>query len=126
MKRISILQRATFLIRGCSEESFRIIRLTAILLLVSVFNVFGGNPDSGNKNLNLNIETDPASVMQQGRVTGTVTDEKRSPLAGVTILVKGTTTGTLTDVSGKYTIDNIPQNATLIFSLSVQRHRKFH
>jgi TonB-linked SusC/RagA family outer membrane protein len=34
----------------------------------------------------------------------------------VTVLVKGTTLGTLTDASGKYTIDNVPQDATFVFS----------
>jgi TonB-linked SusC/RagA family outer membrane protein len=57
----------------------------------------------------------PASL-QQMKITGTVTDEKGNPLAGVTVLVKGTTNGTLTDASGKYIINNAPQNATMAFS----------
>jgi TonB-linked SusC/RagA family outer membrane protein len=53
---------------------------------------------------------------QQQKITGTVTDEKGNPLTGVTVLVKGTTLGTLTDASGKYVLDNPPKNATLVFS----------
>ncbi len=53
---------------------------------------------------------------QQGKITGTVTDENNIPLIGVTVLVKGTTNGTRTDESGKYTLNNVPQNATLVFS----------
>jgi TonB-linked SusC/RagA family outer membrane protein len=53
---------------------------------------------------------------QQKQITGIVTDEKGSPLPGVSVSVKGTTLGILTDASGKYTINNAPQNATLIFS----------
>ncbi|HRT47888.1 MAG TPA: carboxypeptidase-like regulatory domain-containing protein, partial [Bacteroidales bacterium] len=56
---------------------------------------------------------------QQTRViTGTVTSavEGEGPLAGVTVLVKGTTIGTATDVNGKYTL-NVPVDAkTLVFS----------
>jgi TonB-linked SusC/RagA family outer membrane protein len=37
-------------------------------------------------------------------------------LAGVTILIKGTTNGILTDASGKYILNDVPQDATLIFS----------
>ena len=37
-------------------------------------------------------------------------------MPGVTVLLKGTTLGTLTDVSGKYSIINAPQNASLVFS----------
>lgn len=55
-------------------------------------------------------------LFQKLKITGTVTDEKGNPLAGVTVLVKGTTIGALTDATGKYAIDNAPQNATLIFS----------
>ena len=47
-----------------------------------------------------------------GRVTST-TDQQ--PLAGVNLIVKGTTTGTTTDADGKFSI-NVKQNETLIFS----------
>ena len=57
-----------------------------------------------------------SEALQQLKITGTVTDEKGNPLPGVTVIVKGTTIGIFTDASGKYTIDNAPQNATLIFS----------
>ncbi|MEJ7662046.1 MAG: carboxypeptidase-like regulatory domain-containing protein [Hymenobacter sp.] len=39
-----------------------------------------------------------------GPITGTVTDEKSQPLPGVTILVKGTTTGATTDLNGNFTL----------------------
>jgi TonB-linked SusC/RagA family outer membrane protein len=58
----------------------------------------------------------PKELLQQQKITGTVTDEKGNPLPGVTVFVKGTTLGTLTDASGKYTINNATQDATLIFS----------
>jgi TonB-linked SusC/RagA family outer membrane protein len=49
-------------------------------------------------------------------ITGTVTDKMGNPLQGVTVIVKGTSLGVLTDVSGKYALSNVPQNAILIFS----------
>ena len=66
--------------------------------------------------LTLSDVTPLAAALQQLKITGTVTDDKGNPLPGVTIRVKGITLGTLTDASGKYTIENTPQNATLIFS----------
>ncbi len=51
-------------------------------------------------------------------ITGTVTsaDEGRDPLPGVTVQVKGTSIGTLTDVYGKYSL-NAPESArTIVFS----------
>mgnify|MGYP004702060711 CR=1 FL=1 len=60
---------------------------------------------------------DIAAVVQQQRgVTGRVTDRTGAPLPGVTVVVKGTTTGTITDANGNYTIGNVPPNATLVFS----------
>lgn len=49
------------------------------------------------------------------RVTGKVIDADGSPLPGVSVKIKGTSNGTLTDVSGQYSI-NAPENGTLIFS----------
>ncbi|WP_245995026.1 TonB-dependent receptor [Mangrovibacterium diazotrophicum] len=49
-------------------------------------------------------------------VTGRVIDTGGLPLPGVTVMVKGTTNGTITDVEGNYTLNDLPANATLIFS----------
>ena len=57
-----------------------------------------------------------SEALQQLKIAGTVTDAVGSPLIGVTVLLKGTSIGTLTDASGKYTINNVPQNGTLTFS----------
>ncbi len=55
-----------------------------------------------------------ASAFAQGRITGTVRDD-RETLAGVSVLVKGTSTGTVTDADGKYSIEASP-TGTLVFS----------
>ena len=41
------------------------------------------------------------SAWAQGTVTGTVTDANDEPLIGATVLVKGTSVGTSTDIDGK-------------------------
>ena len=51
---------------------------------------------------------------QNVKVSGTVSDNV-GPVAGASILVKGTTEGTITDVDGKYSI-SVPANATLVVS----------
>lgn len=51
---------------------------------------------------------------QNVRVTGVVSDAQ-SPLIGVNVHVKGGTTGVITDMNGKYSIE-VPSNATLVFS----------
>ncbi|WP_321289100.1 TonB-dependent receptor [uncultured Sunxiuqinia sp.] len=49
-------------------------------------------------------------------VNGTVTDPTGFPLPGVTVLKKGTTSGTITDGNGNYSISEVSADATLIFS----------
>jgi len=55
------------------------------------------------------------SMAQTITVSGRVTDKEGAPMAGVNIVVKGTTNGTNTDVDGKYSIST-PANAILQFS----------
>lgn len=53
---------------------------------------------------------------QERNVKGTVTStEDGSPIPGVSISVKGTTTGTISDINGNYAV-SVPDNATLVFS----------
>lgn len=53
---------------------------------------------------------------QQNSVKGKVTDSSGASLPGVSVVVKGTTTGVITDNSGNYSLTNIPKNTTLVFS----------
>ncbi len=46
-------------------------------------------------------------------VKGTVRDSKGEPLIGATVRVSGTTTGTVTDIDGNFTLINVPADATL-------------
>lgn len=55
------------------------------------------------------------SLNAQSSVTGTVTDEQGEALPGVSVLIKGTTSGTVTDMNGGYSIQT-DADATLVFS----------
>lgn len=50
-------------------------------------------------------------VHAQTQIQGKVVDEQSSPLPGVSVVVKGTNTGTTTDASGNYSLA-VPDNAT--------------
>jgi len=51
------------------------------------------------------------------KVTGTVTDiADNEPIPGVNVYIKGTQTGSVTDVDGKYSI-NIPKGSTLVYTM---------
>lgn len=55
----------------------------------------------------------------QSNVTGSVTAaETKENLIGVTVAIKGTTSATITDANGQYSIKNVAPRATLVFSYS--------
>lgn len=66
------------------------------------------NPNGNNKNV---------SIREAQRITisGIVRDATGMPLPGVTVLVEGTTNGTVTDFDGKYEI-NAEEGSSLVFS----------
>ena len=51
-------------------------------------------------------------MAQVSKVTGVViSEEDNLPIVGASVLIKGTNTGTMTDIDGKFTLGNIPANA---------------
>jgi len=65
-----------------------------------------------------NTESKPEVVPQEGKkITGTVTDASNgSTLPGVSIVVKGTLTGTVSDIDGNYSIEVPDELSVLVFS----------
>ena len=55
------------------------------------------------------------NLFAQNVVTGSVKDDTGQLLPGVSVVIKGTTNGTITDVNGKFSIPT-SKNATLVFS----------
>ena len=52
------------------------------------------------------------AMAQVSRITGVVVSaEDNEPIVGASVLVKGTTLGTITDMNGRYSINNVPVNA---------------
>lgn len=67
---------------------------------------------SNNYNQNANVKT--YGPLIGNKITGVVSDEL-GPIAGVNVVVKGTTIGTTTDFDGQYSL-SVPKNAILEFS----------
>ena len=55
-------------------------------------------------------------AFSQTTVKGTVVDAKGEAIPGVNVLVKGTTTGTMTDLDGKYQLAGANANTVIVFS----------
>ena len=80
-----------------SKHYFSIMLTTLVLLFSGVFSSMAQTP-------------------QGITISGTVTDQSGIPLPGVGVLIKGTTTGTVTGSDGRYSLSNVPSTATLEFS----------
>lgn len=54
-------------------------------------------------------------AMAQTQVQGTIVDEQGEPVIGASVLVKGTTTGTVTNIDGEFAL-SAPANGMLVIS----------
>jgi len=50
------------------------------------------------------------------KISGVVRDANNEPLIGVSVMVRGSTTGTVTDMDGKFVLDNVEDKSVLLFS----------
>jgi TonB-linked SusC/RagA family outer membrane protein len=75
-----------------------------------------------NQNIHVRVDEggSPESVsiefVAQETITGTIVDDTNTPLPGVSIIEKGTSNGTVTDVDGKFKLNVASSESVLIFS----------
>ncbi len=94
---------------------FMVTKLTMILLFSGIFVANATISEAET----VVAETNGAlnQIAQQTKtVKGVVKDSKGEILPGVTVLIKGTTNGTVSDIDGNYELVRVPDNATLVFS----------
>ncbi|MCB0633388.1 MAG: carboxypeptidase-like regulatory domain-containing protein, partial [Lewinella sp.] len=87
------------------KRTFRVSYLLLLTLLLSGFSI---SPPL--------LAADGFSPSTAHTVSGTIISDEGDPLIGVTIQVKGTSLGTISDFDGKYSIELDDPNGTLIFS----------
>jgi TonB-linked SusC/RagA family outer membrane protein len=66
--------------------------------------------------LSFENESPILSVQSQKTVQGTVMGSDGYGMPGVTVMIKGTNKGTITDLDGKYILKNVPEDSILVFS----------
>ena len=50
-------------------------------------------------------------------ISGKVMDENRKPIAGMSVIIKGSTTGTITDLNGKFKLSNVKNDDIISFTM---------
>ena len=83
-------------------------KMTLVIFVLGLTQVKAGSVYSKNTNMSAKLQTKT--------VSGTVIDNTGFPLPGVNVTIKGTTTGTITDGNGKYSLKVDGDNAILVFS----------
>jgi iron complex outermembrane receptor protein len=73
-------------------------------------------PFSANANVNRLTDNNSSVSATQQVVTGSVSEDSGMSLPGVSVVVKGTTNGTVTDIDGKFNITVADANSILVFS----------
>jgi len=61
-------------------------------------------------------EATAISLLAEIEVSGTVFDEIGGPMPGVSILIKGSSSGAVTDINGQFELSNVPEDGVLVFS----------
>ena len=92
-------------------------------LLVDLSQQTGLNFKQVNKNIHVRVDENPnqdeqvsIELVPQETVTGTIVDETNFPLPGVSVIEKGTSNGTVTDLDGKFTLTVESSESVLVFS----------
>ena len=83
------------------------VKASVLCLLMSAFSV--------STAFAIPLSDSDVMVMQQDRtLTGTVVDNFGDPIIGANVIVKGTTIGNITDVSGTFTVENVPLTSVIL------------
>lgn len=99
-----------FLLWGKWKKLQQITIITLVLLLT----IAGSSFATGNSGAT--ESKSPVDAFQQKTISGKVVDEQGVPLPGVTVVVKGTTVGMVTNIDGDYNLQ-VPDDAkVLVFS----------
>ena len=89
------------------KKSLHLQWLIKPLILLLIF------PVSNLSATTLSLKED---MVQSQMISGTVKDVSGQPIPGVTVVVKGTTVGTITDSNGKFAFSGLHSNAILVFT----------
>ena len=97
------------------KRIFKILFIAVLTMLVSQSVILANDAD--DKLASNSVKTNDGVLPQQTiSVSGKVTDPTGTVVPGVTIVIKGTSNGTITDFDGEYSLNNVPENAILQFS----------
>lgn len=84
----------------------RFIKLSLILCILQVIDIPTGGRIYAADNMQY-------IGQQESNVNGLVTDKDDIPVSGATVIIKGTSIGTITDENGQFSLESVPDKATI-------------
>ena len=93
-----------------------IICLLSLLLSISVLANENYITDPATSLRGKSDSAVPTRLQQNGKTITGIVQDALGPIAGANIIVRGTTNGNITDMDGKFMLENVPANATLVIS----------
>lgn len=104
------------------EINVEVKNQSVAVLLSGIFKELGIEYAMEGNNIMLMSKID--NSQQQKSISGKVTDSAGVGLPGVSVVVKGTTNGTITEENGDYSLSNVPENAIVQFSFVGMRSQE--
>ncbi|MGM0530194.1 MAG: SusC/RagA family TonB-linked outer membrane protein [Bacteroidota bacterium] len=101
------------------NKIFQTMCITLFLLLLGMGQLFAEGSYDQNMKLNTdfnNVQTETNFQQDERVVSGKVVDQDGNPVPGVSITVKNTTRGTITNEDGEYSLENVGTGDVLVFS----------
>jgi len=99
-------------------QIFRTMKLIMLFLFVAIVQAIAA--DNNNELTIISRQVEPVMeeiAQQQGKkISGKVSDQSGMPIPGASVVLKGTTTGTVTDNNGNFILLNVPDKGTLVCS----------
>ncbi len=112
-----------FFLKEVSQKIISMMKLSCIISIISILNVgataYSKTTGVSAQMTNITEKSDIISVetLKQGiAVTGIILDGNGDPIPGVNVVIKGTSTGGVTDIDGRYSISVPSSSSVLVFS----------
>ena len=112
------LNRKRFtMMKKISRSPFRKMKILLILPVVAIIMYSFAKPEYRYKTDIITPVNNPSGIKQESNVKGlVVAKEDGKPLQGTTVVIAGTTVGTVTDSKGQFALEKVPEESTLVFS----------
>jgi TonB-dependent SusC/RagA subfamily outer membrane receptor len=112
------MKKLFYLSRRCPKNEhlrkiWLTIKLTVVIFFLAISQMMASE---GYYNTDDQASFLAQTGQKQKTITGKVSDTSGAPLPGVSVVVKGTTVGVITDTNGNFSLSNVTEGATIVFS----------